>query len=409
MQQTGNESDSDYTVAVPYQLPEHWIRYQRSAIFNELVEAKATIKALKTTPYQKDWVDKLQELQLKMEAAGTSRIEGADFTERELEISLSSSEPADLTRSQRQVKAAANTYRWIADLPDDRPINGDLILEVHRRMVTGCDDDHCEPGKLRRRDDNVIFGIPPHRGCEGGAECERAFSQLAGATQGSYQQHDPLIQAMAVHYHFAAMYPFQDGNGRTARVLEALVLQRAGLRDTAFIAMSNYYYQEKPAYLQALSDVRAGRHDLTPFLQFALRGVAEQCGRLLSEIKLSVQKAVFRNTMYDLLGRLESPRKRVIAQRQLTILKILLEAGPLETSELMRLLADTDSYAGLKFKLRALTRDLWGLLQLRTIWSTQIGLEAHLWDIRLEWPTEINEDEFLMKYRKKPKAKTSFF
>ncbi len=38
-------------------------------------------------------------------------------------------------------------------------------------MVTGCDDDHCEPGKLRRRDDNVIFGIPPHRGCEGGAEC----------------------------------------------------------------------------------------------------------------------------------------------------------------------------------------------------------------------------------------------
>lgn len=91
LQQTGNESDSDYTVAVLYQLPEHWIRYQRSAIFNELVEAKATIKALKTTPYQKDWVDKLQELQLKMEAAGTSRIEGADFTERELEISLSSS------------------------------------------------------------------------------------------------------------------------------------------------------------------------------------------------------------------------------------------------------------------------------------------------------------------------------
>ena len=38
------------------------------------------------------------------------------------------------------------------------------------------------------------------------------------------------------------MHPFVDGNGRTARALEALMLQRAGLRDSSFIAMSNYYY-----------------------------------------------------------------------------------------------------------------------------------------------------------------------
>lgn len=392
-------------MAVPYQLPDNWIKYQSSAVFNELVEAKAAVKALRTTPYQKDWVDKLQELQLKMEVAGTSRIEGADFTERELEVSLSSSETADLTRSQRQARAAAETYRWIADLPDDRPIDERLILDVHRRMVTGCDDDHCEPGKLRRRDDNVIFGIPPHRGCEGGAECEKAFSQLARAAQGLYQQHDPLIQAMAVHYHFAAMHPFQDGNGRTARALEALILQRAGLRDTAFIAMSNYYYHEKPAYLQALADARANRHDLTPFLRFSLRGVAEQCGRLLAEIKLSIQKAIFRNTMYDLFGRLESPRKRVIAQRQLTMLKILLESGPLPGEMLVGRLSD--SYKELKAPKRAVSRDLMGLLHLRAVQTTQVAPTTYLWDVRLEWPTEVNEDEFLKRFHDMPKAKTS--
>ena len=82
---------------------------------------------------------------------------------------------------------------------------------------------------------------------------------------------DPLIQALAVHYHVAAIHPFEDGNGRTARALEALLLQRAGLRSSCFIPMSNYYYDEKPAYLAALARVRAQDHDLTTFLKFGLR------------------------------------------------------------------------------------------------------------------------------------------
>ncbi len=75
------------------------------------------------------------------------------------------------------------------------------------------------------------------------------------------------------------MHPFLDGNGRTARALEALVLQRAGLRDTAFIAMSNYYYEEKAAYLDVLAEVRSQNHDLTPFINFGLKGIALQCDR----------------------------------------------------------------------------------------------------------------------------------
>ena len=61
------------------------------------------------------------------------------------------------------------------------------------------------------------------------------------------------------------MHPFLDGNGRTARALEALLLGRAGLRDSAFIAMSNYYYDEKAKYLAALAETRERDHDLTGF------------------------------------------------------------------------------------------------------------------------------------------------
>ena len=393
---------------IRYAIPRHWIKYAPSAIFDPLVSAKAAVAALKTTPYQRDWVDALQKIQLKMEVAGTSRIEGADFTDRELDAAMSESPEQLYTRSQKQAKAAANTYRWIAELEDDRPINEKLICEVHRRMVSGCDEDHCEPGRIRRKDDNVVFGIPPHRGCEGGAECTRAFSLLSKAVQTAYREHDPLIQAIALHYHFAAMHPFQDGNGRTARALEALVLQRAGLRDTAFIAMSNYYYEEKGRYVSVLAEVRRRDHDLTPFIVFALRGVAEQCERLLREIKINIQKAVYRNTMFDLFGRLQTPRKRVIAQRQLAILKLLLDV---EKIELRRLMTRVEKhYDGLKDSTRAIVRDLNGLLHLDAIRTEREKPEGPwLISIDLDWPTRIREGEFFERFKNLPRAKTAPF
>jgi Fic family protein len=166
--------------------------------------------------------------------------------------------------------------------------------------------------------------MPQHRGVDGGEECQRAFSEFTTELQRGYRQHDPLIQALASHYHIAAMHPFLDGNGRTARALEALLLQRAGLGDSSFIAMSNYYYDEKAAYLRALAETRAKEHDLTPFLIFALKGIALQCHRLLSEIQHEISKELFRTLMYDLFNRLKSPRRRVIAQRQIEVLKLLL-------------------------------------------------------------------------------------
>ena len=225
-------------MVVQYQIPERWIKYDAEALFSALVEAKASVLSLKSIPYQRSWAEALQNVQLKQEVAGTSRIEGAEFTEHELDLALLDEAPEEaMTRSQRQARAAVNTYRWIARLEDDHPITDKLIREVHRRIVTGCDDDHCPPGQLRGDGENVIFGTPRHRGVEGGSECESAFQKLCDAVQAEFRNHDILIQALALHYHLGAMHPFLDGNGRTARALEALMLQRSGLRDELFIAL----------------------------------------------------------------------------------------------------------------------------------------------------------------------------
>jgi Fic family protein len=401
-----------FVFMVRYKIPSIWIHYDGSAIVNELAAAKGAIIALKTIPFQRRWVEKLQEMQLKLEVAGTSKIEGADFAGNELDLAMKETPGQLFTRSQRQAHAAMQTYRWITSIKNDYPITKELICEIHRRLITGADDDHCEPGAIRKRDQNVTFGVPRHRGAEGGSECDGTIDAMIEAIQKGFGQHDELIQALALHYHFAAMHPFVDGNGRTARVLEALFLQRAGMRDATFIAMSNFYYDEKKSYLASLAAVREQDYDLTPFLKFGLRGVALQSERLATEIRRHVSREVFRSLMHDLFERLQTKRKRVMAGRQVAILEHMLTFTEIEWYALYKDVIKL--YSGVKNPSKALIRDMNQLISLGAVSLRHDPIADSkeqrliLW-ARLEWPAEITETEFFRKISTFPRVKGSLF
>ncbi|NQT34083.1 Fic family protein [bacterium] len=388
-----------------YHRPKSWIEYDILGIASELIEAKSIIKTLKNLPFLREWADKFQQMELKREIAGTTKIEGAAFTEREFEEALSESTEEFRTRSQRQVRAMLETYKWISTVPDNKPVTAEMILEIHRKIITGADDDHCLPGKIRDREDRVLYGIPRRQGMEGGTECMIALVSLTNAFEGIYKDHDPLIQAFAAHYHLGAIHPFMDGNGRTARALEALFLRRADLKGTVFVAMSNYYYEERNAYFRTLSEVGDTGHDLTAFLKFSLKGIALQCEGVIGEIKLQSQKALFRNLMYDLFNRLLSTRKRVIAKRQIAILNLLLKEDRIKVLEIFE---RTEKYYGhLSSPVKAYFRDMDGLLELGAIRHERGVDEKDLYYLNLDWPMEITETGFMEAVKKLPKAKGS--
>ena len=382
-----------------YTIPQRWMRYDLEAVFEVLVQAKAAAGVLSRMPYLPRWIEQIHEEQLRLEAAGTSRIEGAEFTQREQEEALAPEPPAHagLTHSQRQLRAADATYRWMRSLPAERWISTDLILETHRRIVTGCDDDHCEPGALRPQGWNVTFGTLPCRGAEGGAECLTAFDSLCSAIKGEFRQHDRLIQAIATHYHVGSMHPFGDGNGRIARALEAFMLRQAGVNDMVMVSLSNYYYEHKEEYLAALFASRRGGHDLTPFLRFALGAVAERCNAVAAAIADNHQRTLFREFARSLFGQLRSPRRRVLADRHLVVLEVLLEVGSIGLHELAD--AVWTDYRALKFPDRALARDLVALLELSAITLDDNRVAANL-----DWPRQSSESELLQRLESMPAA-----
>jgi Fic family protein len=398
-------------MAILYDEPREWIKYDLVAVSNALIAAKSAVRSLTTVPYQREWVERLQQIQLKMEVAGTSRIEGADFTEQELETALRPEQTPQqlITRSQKQAHAAVGAYRWIAGLAPDYPFSLSLLCDLHSRIVTGCDDDVCPPGRIRTVDHNVTFGSPRHRGATGGAACQASVEHLVHAVQLVYPLHDPLIQAIALHYHIAAMHPFLDGNGRTARAVESFMFQKAGLRDTAFIAMSNYYYDEKANYLSTLAEVRSKSHDLTPFIMFALKGLEVQCERLLREIRKQIQKALYKDTMFSLFNRLRNSRTRVIQKRQLDILQALLETETVLLDDLWRRMRP--AYAALGEPIKAFNRDIGNLIDLGAVSAQRVEGPPPAWrmTVNLEWPSEITESAFFSRLKALPKGKTYSF
>jgi hypothetical protein len=171
--------------------------------------------------------------------------------------------------------------------------------------------------------------------------------------------------------------------------------------------MSNYYHEEKPGYLRALSESAASGHDLTPFLVFGLTGIAAQCRRLSDQINLHVRKMMFRDVMYQMFNRLQSTRKRVIAKRQVGILNALLDRGPLTRVELYALVKD--NYA-IRNPEMAFARDVVDLVGLECLTTTNAGdSRGAQWSVRMEWPTEITETEFFKRLKTMPKVKSSAF
>lgn len=83
---------------------------------------------------------------------------------------------------------------------------------------------------------------------------------------------NPLIRMAAAHYQFDAIHPFSDGNGRTGRILNVLMLVEAGLLRMPVLYLSRYIIDTKNDYFRLLLGVtRDG--DWEEWTQYILTGI----------------------------------------------------------------------------------------------------------------------------------------
>lgn len=94
---------------------------------------------------------------------------------------------------------------------------------------------------------------------------------------------DPLVRMALAHYQFEAIHPFDDGNGRTGRVLNVLMLVAAGLLSQPILYLSKYIINNKSDYYSALLAVTA-EDAWTDWVEFMLEGVRQTSKSTLKKI-----------------------------------------------------------------------------------------------------------------------------
>ena len=103
-----------------------------------------------------------------------------------------------------------------------------------------------------------------------------------------YSDHglDPLVLMAATHYQFEAIHPFYDGNGRTGRILNILLLLQEDVLDLPVLYLSGYIVQNKSSYYRLLRAVTADNawEDWILFMVDAVASSARATADLIDEL-----------------------------------------------------------------------------------------------------------------------------
>jgi len=93
--------------------------------------------------------------------------------------------------------------------------------------------------------------------------------KLVDWLNGPAETEQVLVRAALAHVRLAAIHPFQDGNGRTARIVASLTMYRGGYRSAAFTSLEEWWGSHPTAYYAAFQCLGTSWNpgaDVTPFI-----------------------------------------------------------------------------------------------------------------------------------------------
>lgn len=291
------------------------VRVENPDIVRLTVSANALGSVIRGIPIPLHVQERIDKLNIRRAVRGTTGIEGTELTEREVEEVLQSLVAAPVLsggrrREEQEVRNAANLMEQVAAFLDANPrapLTEGVIRWLHRMVTDNIDYPGNVPGRYRAR--NVTAGeyqCPPHeRVPDLMAEFMRWFNTGPPAAW------DPVVRAVVAHFYVVSIHPFADGNGRTARAVESFLLYQSGVNARGFYSLANYYYRNRPEYIEELNWVRfRSDPDLTPFVRFALEGLVEELELVEREVIEEVRVIAFRDHAREQLDVDNKLRKR---------------------------------------------------------------------------------------------------
>jgi Fic family protein len=183
-----------------------------------------------------------------------------------------------------------------------------------------------------------------------------------------------ILRAILAHLYLAWIHPFGDGNGRTARMVEADLLARAGVPAIAYHLLSTHYNQTRTEYYRvlALTSATPGG-DPGAFIRYALQGLADGLRHQIKDIKRQHREIVWRDYVHDCFRNLDTERYTRLRKLAMDLAE---QQKPVPKAALWRI-SDRVTEAYRDRTLKTVSRDVTELLELGLIRRVEGGYVAN--------------------------------
>jgi len=217
------------------------------------------------------------------EAKASSEIENIVTTNDKLFMALSANDRQTDPQTKEVLRYRQALWKGVSSLE-----NGDLgpdlfitLMQTIKESDAGIRDD--SGTVIANPKTRKIIYWPPE-----GEELIRGLLENLAAYIKADNDVDPLIKMAVMHYQFEAIHPFEDGNGRTGRILNILYLIRENLLHQPVLYLSDHIIANKPDYYRLLREVTE-KEAWEPWILFVLEAVQTTSKKTMTRIE-SIQQ-----------------------------------------------------------------------------------------------------------------------
>lgn len=230
------------------------------------------------------------------EAIRSSQLEGASTTRQVAKELLRSGRPPK-DRSERMI---INNYRALDFIRNSigdelRPSH---VLELQRILTEGTLDNPDAAGRLQTADDERVgvydnidgslIHMPPPAD-----QLTDRLTALCAFANGPDDADDfvhPVIRSVLLHFWLAYDHPFEDGNGRTARLLFYWSMRQRGYWLTEYLSISRILRQGPSKYVRSFLLTETDDRDTTYFILFQLEVIKRAVEELHTYLRRKIRE-----------------------------------------------------------------------------------------------------------------------
>ena len=296
-----------------------------------LGEIQEKIKRIGQIPIPPGENEMLHSVYLTKGIHGTTAIEGNTFEEEEVRkiIKNEMKVPPSRQYQEQEIHNMLKAFNQVRDneIAGAAPaFSVELLNSYHRLVLDNLDEilgDEVVVGDIREQ--GVVVGryrgAPPEE-CPRLMEAYCAWLNNKSVAPDSYDDYViawHIIKALMAHLYFAWIHPYDDGNGRMARLIEFTILLRAGVPDIAAHLLTSFYNRTVTRYYKELQDSHGEYQDgaypsegsCKEFIEYALGGYRDELDKQLAYIHLLQIKVIWHDFIHA-----SFPKKLTDAQQR---------------------------------------------------------------------------------------------